>query len=1200
MIYQEAEHGTLDNGRLQSFVPAVTYGAANEGTVLQLSINVDPGRLHGTFPVNYYSLESENRLFFCARVDVDTEDEGWLDSDEFEWEVTPWSACRAGDCPYADGSAGERTREVRCSHPAVVRGAARFSKGVRKAGDADAEIPEGACDGKPKPATRESCPPPSCVGGPWSSWAAGVSDGDSVALPKGMTGEVVLDVDTPALNALEIGSTLRVGDVQRVLRLTADSVLVGDQGSLLAGSAESPYDGSFEVLLTSRWNPVVSRSVEDGVHGLGATVKSVHVYRGGRMALYGREVTSWTRLAEHGLAGAQEVVVLDGSGWRVGDELVIVNSDFYDVEGDDRDMNERRRIERISDDGKRVRLDAPLRVSHYGAGGPARIGDVDGRGGREVDMRAEVALLTRSVRIRGADEDVDVGPSFFGGHVVMHQGASGMGLRHVEVGPNMGQAGRLGRYPIHFHRVGRANGQTTFVEGGSIHDTFQRSITVHDTQALSIKDTVTYNARGHAIFLEDGTEVDNAIVGNLVVATKPQVIQDVREDFHDDLPSAFWITNFLNTLEGNVAAGTTNGVGFWYKVNSHSDGELLSHPQAIASPVGSFSKNVAHSNQFSGFWMWHDWLPCAQRVNSYKYVEDGPDRYTVFGATSDQLRMGSDVETEDEEELGMFGIVPRNPQWSRTCRSQPVQVLEGLLTYKHRDVGTAVYLSSTNIVWKDFTSVSDTSAMAFAQVFRDASGEGGFSEVDGQVIDGLLVAGSGAHDNTLNKAKWCAEMSRKRAPGIDPKACRSECHPWPDTDGHPSGFPEDADFVLARSEDRYLSGICLSNEGTVGAQVTKNLRLVDFEPQESCGVVDTMGVHVKAGIGLEFPVGARRVDSVTVVEGGDDVTAETNLGRIVRLHAESNYGNHETVMIGPDALAASRKDFPDGAIAVVPAGNDDLFFEENGCVDERIYGDELSVDAVMCDLRRLWLTSFAVDFSRTPLMTSGDGPGELECTPSLLLVGFDEERTYAAVNNGPEGETGIGRPEEAADFYRYRYPFKAAVGKMYRLSFDIDEFEACAELYTKKVGKGGKRRPVYLTMEKMAYDRRTMPPRAVELVLEFPAGEGLRPSVKYFEDKTGGDYGRLSTGTEIYVPLASKAKLSYVGQGVTREQVCCDGMWYTHVVLGDRVGGKDTAMEINWVGEDGADDDCDEPCPGDAVPFTEDFEEREVGSPIPF
>ena len=53
----------------------------------------------------------------------------------------------------------------------------------------------------------------------------------------------------------------------------------------------------------------------------------------------------------------------------------------------------------------------------------------------------------------------------------------------------------------------------------------------------------------------------------------------------------------------------------------------------------------------------------------------------------------------------------------------------------------------------------------------------------------------------------------------------------------------------------------------------------------------------------------------------------------------------------------------------------------------------------MCDLRRLWLTSFAVDFSRTPLMTSGDGPGELECTPSLLPVGFDEKRTYAAVNN---------------------------------------------------------------------------------------------------------------------------------------------------------------------------------------------------------
>jgi hypothetical protein len=416
--------------------------------------------------------------------------------------------------------------------------------------------------------------------------------------------------------------------------------------------------------------------------------------------------------------------------------------------------------------------------------------------------------------------------------------------------------------------------------------------------------------------------------------------------------------------------------------------------------------------------------------------------------------MDSDVEMDSGKPAGKFGIVPRNDAsfGGNTCSRQPLQVLENFTSYKHRDVGTAVYLSTTNIEFRDFTSVSDTTAMAFAQIYRDQT-DGGLSKFDNQVISGLVVASSSSHDNTLNRDMWCKEMSEKGVPRLSPDGCSSECHPWPDT-SHPSGFPDD--YTLAESSERYISAVTLSNEGQVGAQLVRDLTLVDFEPNEDCGVIDAQGVHVKPGIGLEFPVMARQVHDVKVLKKGKDVTSRTPLGRIVRLHAEYNYGNHETVFLANSALGDMADEFPNGALAMVPAGNDDLFIleEDEGCIDQRIYSkSELSIDSILCDVRKLWMTSFSVDFSNTPLYTSGDGPGELQCTPSLLLKDYAErdeyERTFAGV--GHEDDSGIGRPDESDDFYRYRYQFKAAVGKMYLLDFDIDDFEDCASLYMKRL-----------------------------------------------------------------------------------------------------------------------------------------------------
>jgi hypothetical protein len=50
----------------------------------------------------------------------------------------------------------------------------------------------------------------------------------------------------------------------------------------------------------------------------------------------------------------------------------------------------------------------------------------------------------------------------------------------------VGQAFRLGRYPIHFHMHGDA-GFGSWVKGCSIHHSFQRAVTIHGTHRVLLQ-----------------------------------------------------------------------------------------------------------------------------------------------------------------------------------------------------------------------------------------------------------------------------------------------------------------------------------------------------------------------------------------------------------------------------------------------------------------------------------------------------------------------------------------------------------------------------------------------------------------------------------------------------------------------------------------------------------------------------------------
>jgi hypothetical protein len=93
---------------------------------------------------------------------------------------------------------------------------------------------------------------------------------------------------------------------------------------------------------------------------------------------------------------------------------------------------------------------------------------------------------------------------------------------------HVGQAFRLGRYPIHFHMNGDM--PSSYVKECVIHESFNRATNIHATNYLTIEANVIYNIRGGAYFLEDGIEIGNVFKNNLavfVVASQSLINEDV-------------------------------------------------------------------------------------------------------------------------------------------------------------------------------------------------------------------------------------------------------------------------------------------------------------------------------------------------------------------------------------------------------------------------------------------------------------------------------------------------------------------------------------------------------------------------------------------------------------------------------------------------------------------------------------------------
>jgi cell migration-inducing and hyaluronan-binding protein len=453
-------------------------------------------------------------------------------------------------------------------------GAAAYAQKCHVHADADA----GA--GTPSPAVRKLL---------WSdpaSWPDGKvpRDGDAVTIARDM--DVVLDVDPPALRSLTIDGKLSFAD-KGDLGLQTEWIYLR-RGTLQVGSEAQPFRHNATITLTDKVpDENVNTMGDRGILSMGGTLE-----------LHGDRTNTWTKLTKTAKAGAAKIEVMNASGWRKGDAIVLASTDF------DPRQAEKRTIAGVS--GNTLTLDKPLQYMHYGQ---VTYG---------VDERGEVGLLTRNIRIQASD---DAEKSYFGGHIMAMPGSQ-VHISGVELS-RMGQHLHLARYPMHWHIVGDAPGQ--YFENSSIHDTYSRCLTVHGTNDLRIQNNVTYNTVGHCFFLEDAVETGNQILHNLAVMVKchptlpcvPTNLgpagsgggpgsgaagQDSKQVLipSDNTVSAFWITNPDNVFRDNIAAGSEQ-IGFWFALPEHPTGANEGKDGwPRRTPVREFVGNTAHSN-FDGF-----------------------------------------------------------------------------------------------------------------------------------------------------------------------------------------------------------------------------------------------------------------------------------------------------------------------------------------------------------------------------------------------------------------------------------------------------------------------------------------------------------------------------------------------------------------------------------------------------------------------
>ncbi len=352
--------------------------------------------------------------------------------------------------------------------------------------------------------------------------------------------------------------------------------------------------------------------------------KTLAVSYGGTLRLFGKKGStlpdgldssnsgkSWARLSGDVNVGVTQLTVDRPVDWAVGDRIVVTTTDYLPAHSEVLEIiapavSNTTFNFKVINAFTGAEIPGGLQYRHngtpYSLAGVPNI-DIKVNGQPAAETRAAVALLSRSIRIvSGGDTFNAANPTceydclssspatyHFGGHTSVRQGFKEVKIQGVEF-YQLGQGGRIGHYPVHFH-IARLVPTGTFVKDSSIWDSMTRFVTLHATQGVLLARIVGFMSIGHGFYLEDGTEINNKLYSNIGILARAAVMtpQNPRQvpgilawsgnpgaplvPYNSDIynPTVFWIMNGWNDFEYNMAAGATGcGVCYWLVSGANS------------------------------------------------------------------------------------------------------------------------------------------------------------------------------------------------------------------------------------------------------------------------------------------------------------------------------------------------------------------------------------------------------------------------------------------------------------------------------------------------------------------------------------------------------------------------------------------------------------------------------------------------------
>jgi cell migration-inducing and hyaluronan-binding protein len=396
-----------------------------------------------------------------------------------------------------------------------------------------------------------------------------------------------------SLGFIKVLGTLRCADDFEGEVQTDGILVMGEKAVFSCGRANQKFAG--KAVFTLKNNRELSEQMMQAPHSMGG--KAVVAMHGGTISMYGETKKSkYVRLGAHLEVGENKIILSDVVDWSVGDRIVVSSTSFY------QDRAEEFEIVAI-EQGNILHVQEAAKYRHYGQA--EKFDDVQDGESYEVDQRAYVANLTRNIVFQ-SPEDAHTTTQLGAHMMVMHQGKAFIdGVEFFRVG----QMEKMGRYPFHWHRMGDVEGQ--FIRNSSIHESYHRCVTMHNTHKARVVGNTCYDHYGHGFFLEEGNETKNIIKHNLGMQSKKiaphraLLVSDFNDMPADRFPgpATYWISNPDNDVRFNVAAGS-EGSGFWmafqkYLHCSASGCEQSDRNNANVTPLitdtHKFSDNVAVS-----------------------------------------------------------------------------------------------------------------------------------------------------------------------------------------------------------------------------------------------------------------------------------------------------------------------------------------------------------------------------------------------------------------------------------------------------------------------------------------------------------------------------------------------------------------------------------------------------------------------------